>query len=34
MWRQKLDSALVPVVLFAILLLYLVVSDPNIVGPF
>lgn len=34
MWREKLDSTLLPAVLFTILLIYLLGSDPNIAGPF
>ncbi|MCQ8102473.1 hypothetical protein NP590_00030 [Methylomonas sp. SURF-2] len=34
MLREKLDSTLVPAVLFAILVIYLLSSDPGIVGPF
>lgn len=32
--RNKLDSTLLPAVLFALLVLYLLSSDPNITGPF
>lgn len=34
MLKQKLDSTLWPVVLFALLVVYLLVSDPATVGPF
>ncbi|AEG01482.1 hypothetical protein Metme_3104 [Methylomonas methanica MC09] len=32
--RNKLDSTLLPAVLFALLVIYLLTSDPNIIGPF
>lgn len=32
--RNKLDSTLLPAVLFALLVIYLLSSDPNIIGPF
>jgi len=32
--RDKLDSTLLPAVLFALLVIYLLSSDPNIIGPY
>lgn len=34
MSKQKPESALIPVLLFAWLVIYLLGSDPSIVGPF
>lgn len=34
MLKEKLDIQLFPVLLFAVFLLYLLLSDPNTIGPF
>lgn len=34
MLKDKLDSTLLPALLFALLVIYLLGSDPSIVGPF
>jgi len=34
MSKEKTESALIPVLLFALLVIYLLGSDPSIVGPF
>ncbi len=34
MLKEKPDISLLPVLLFALLVMYLLASDPNIIGPF
>jgi hypothetical protein len=34
MLKEKFDSKLFPALLFAVLVIYLLFSDPNIIGPF